>query len=106
MAATDTGILRSKSGAKAYKLFGGGGLHQLVTPSGGRLWRWKCRFEGTVRQLALCSYPTVPLAGAREHQAAVRKRLANGIDPMAERKAGKTAVTVATESTPPTPLNG
>ena len=66
MALTDTEIRRSKPGDKAYKLFDGGGLHLLVTPAGGRLWRWKYRFDGTERQLALGSYPELTLAEARE----------------------------------------
>jgi len=99
MALTDTEIRRSKPAEKAYKLFDSGGLHLLVTPSGGRLWRWKYRFEGTEKQLALGSYPALSLADARERHAKARKQLANGIDPMAERKAEKTAVLVATEHT-------
>jgi integrase len=99
MALTDTEIRRSKPADKAYKLFDSGGLHLLVTPSGGRLWRWKYRFEGTEKQLALGSYPALSLADARERHAKARKQLADGIDPMAERKAEKTAVLVATEHT-------
>jgi len=99
MALTDTEIRRSKPAVKAYKLFDSGGLHILVTPSGGRLWRWKYRFEGTEKQLALGSYPGLSLADARGRQTKARKQLANGIDPMAERKAEKTAVLAATEHT-------
>jgi integrase len=99
MALTDTGIRRSKPAEKPYKLFDGGGLHLLVTPSGGRLWRWKYRFEGTEKQLALGRYPALVLAEARERRDAARKLLANGLDPMAGRKAEKTAERVATEHT-------
>jgi integrase len=99
MVLTDTEIRRSKPAEKAYKLFDGNGLHLLVKPSGSRLWRWKYRFEGTERQLALGSYPTLSLADARERHAIARKQLACGIDPMAERKAEKNAAVVATEHT-------
>lgn len=99
MALTDTAIRRSSPGPKAYKLFDGGGLHLLVTPAGGKLWRWKYRFQGTEKQLAIGSYPEISLADARERHAAARKKLANGIDPMAERVAEKTALKVATEHT-------
>jgi len=37
MALTDTEIRRSKPGDKPYKLSDGGGLHLMVTPSGGKL---------------------------------------------------------------------
>jgi Arm DNA-binding domain len=40
-------------------------------------------------------YPDVPLAQAREHHKEARKLLASGIDPMAQRKADKTAERIA-----------
>ena len=49
--------------------------------------------------MALGRYPEVALADARERRDAARKRIANGIDPMAERIAEKTAVKEATEHT-------
>ena len=89
MALTDTAIRRSKPAETPYKLFDGGGLHLLINPTGGRLWRWKYRFAGAEKLMALGRYPEVSLADARERRDAARKRLANGIDPMAERKAEK-----------------
>ena len=99
MALTDTEIRRSKLNDRPYKLSDGGGLHLLIKPSGGRLWRWKYRFEGVEKLMALGRYPEVSLADARERRDLGRKKLASGIDPMAERMAEKTAVTVATEHT-------
>jgi integrase len=49
--------------------------------------------------MALGTYPELSLADARERHAMARKQLVNGIDPMGERKAEKTAVVVATEHT-------
>jgi integrase len=99
MALTDTEIRRSKPAERPYKLSDGGGLHVLITQAGGKLWRWKYRFDGAEKLMALGRYPEVALADARERRDAARKRLANGIDPMAERMAEKTAVKVATEHT-------
>ncbi len=99
MALTDTEIQRSKPADKPYKLSDSGGLHLLITPSGGKLWRWKYRFDGAEKLMALGRYPEVALADARERRDASRKKLANGIDPMAERMAEKTAVKVATDHT-------
>jgi hypothetical protein len=42
-------------------------------------------------------YPDVSLAIAREHHGDARKLLASGVDPMAQRKAEKTADRVASE---------
>ena len=99
MALTDTEIRRSKPAERPYKLSDGGGLHLLVTPAGGKLWRWKYRFDGTEKLMTLGRYPDIALAEARERRDAARKKLANDIDPMAERMAEKTAVKEATEHT-------
>ncbi len=99
MALTDTEIRRSKPAERPYKLSDGGGLHLLITQAGGKLWRWKYRFDGAEKLMALGRYPEVSLAGARERRDAARRRLTNGIDPMAERMAEKTAVKEATEHT-------
>ncbi len=99
MALTDTEIRRSRPSERPYKLSDNGGLHLLITPAGGKLWRWKYRFDGAEKLMALGRYPDVALADARERRDAARKRLANGIDPMAERMAEKTAVKIATEHT-------
>ena len=55
--------------------------------------------SGPLHHGLLGQYPDVALAEARERHNTARKRLANGIDPMAERMAEKTAVKVATEHT-------
>jgi hypothetical protein len=65
----------------ARKVFDGAGLYLLVTPKGGRCWRYAYRFAGRRKTLSLGIYPDVPvdLASAR-HQFA-RNLLAHGIDP-------------------------
>ena len=99
MALTDTEIRRSKPAQRPYKLSDGAGLHLLITQAGGKLWRWKYRFDRAEKLMALGRYPEVSLSEARERRDAARKRLASGIDPMAARMAEKTAVKVATEQT-------
>ena len=49
--------------------------------------------------MTLGRYPEISLADARDRRDEARKLLANGTDPMAERKAEKTAAIVATEHT-------
>lgn len=91
MALTDTEARKAKPTAKPYKLADSGGLHLAVMPSGGKLWRWKYRFEGREKLMALGGYPEVSLAEARGRHADGRRLLVAGIDPMARRKAAKAA---------------
>ena len=48
--------------------------------------------------MSLGKYPAVSLALARERHAEARKLLATGVDPMAQRKAEKTAEKIAVEN--------
>ena len=80
---------------KQFKLFDERGLFMLVTPAGGRLWRLRYRLNGVEKLLALGAHPDVPLKRAREKREEARKLIADGIDPIAQRKAER-AVTVET----------
>ena len=92
MALTDTTIRQqARPQAKAFKLADGGGLFLYVTPKGGRLWRWKYRYDGKEKVMSFGAYPAVTLAQARELHRQGREVLAAGVDPMAERKAQKQA---------------
>jgi integrase len=88
---TDTEIRKAKPKAAAYQMTDGRGLFLWVTPTGGKLWRWKYRFDGAGKQMSYGQYPDVPLLDARERHAEARKILASGVDPMAKRKAEKAA---------------
>jgi integrase len=82
---------KAKPKDKPYKLADERGLYLLVTPTGGKLWRFDYRFEGKRKTLAFGGYPDVSLADAREKRDEARKLLAQEIDPSAKRKAEKTA---------------
>lgn len=98
MALTDTEIRRAKAMEKAYSMSDGGGLYLWITPAGGKLWRWGYCYEGKEKLMSFGKYPDVTLALARERHGAARKLLATGVDPMAQRKAEKTAERVAVEN--------
>jgi integrase len=98
MALFDTKIKGVKPSGKQIKLFDAGGLFLLVTPKGGKLWRFKYRFDRKEKLLALGAYPEITLAEARERRDKARKQLANDIDPGAVRKAMKEAETEETET--------
>lgn len=91
MALTDTTIRKAKPRDAAYRLSDGGGLYLLIAPAGGKLWRWKYRFDSKEKLMSFGSYPDVSLSSARERHLEARKLLATGTDPMAERKAEKAA---------------
>lgn len=93
MALTDVAIRKIKAADKPQRLFDGGGLYLEIMPTGGRLWRWKYRYAGKEKRLALGAYPAITLAEARISQAAARKLLANGVDPGLQRKLNKAANT-------------
>jgi hypothetical protein len=44
-----------------YKIFDGGGLFLLVTPSGGKLWRFKYRHDKKEKNSQLALIPKFPL---------------------------------------------
>jgi len=91
MKLTDINIKKAKPGDKVRKLSDGGGLFMQIELTGGKLWRYKYRFGGKQKLLALGKYPDVPLQEARKRHQEAREQLAQGIDPAAAKKAVKTA---------------
>ena len=71
---------------KPYKLADSGGLCLLVNPSGAKLWRWRYRYAGKEKMMALGEFPIVTLKDVRERHFEAKRTLSSGIDPMAERK--------------------
>jgi integrase len=90
-ALSESRIRTAKPAAKPYKLFDERGLFLLVTPAGGRLWRFRYRLGGVERLLTLGAYPDVPLKRAREKRDEARKLVADGVDPSARRQAERSA---------------
>lgn len=92
MALTDIQIKRAKPQDKPYKLNDGQGLSLLINPDGSKGWRFRFRFAGKARLMSFGSYDLLSLAEAREKREVARKQVANGIDPVEERKAQKLAL--------------
>lgn len=67
----------------------GYGLSLLVETGGGKLWRFDYRRPGSGKRntLSLGTYPDVSLKRARDKRDAMRRALADGIDPGEQRKA-------------------
>lgn len=75
--------------SKTYKVADEKGLYLEVTPTGAKRWRLKYRFEGKEKLLSVGVYPDVSLKQARERREALRKQIADGINPAEARKAEK-----------------
>ena len=88
----DLKIKSAKPEEKDYKLFDEKGLFLHVKKSGGKLWRFKYRFEGKEKLLSIGSYPEISLAEAREKRAGARKQVVQGVDPSELKKIAKTAL--------------
>jgi integrase len=97
-ALTDVKVKQAKADTTARKMFDGGGLFLQVTPSGGKLWRWKYRYQGAGRLMALGQYPEISLTLARKRHSEGRELLATGVDPIAQKKADKLRAREAAEN--------
>jgi integrase len=93
MPLTDVKLRNAKPTAKPYKLSDEKGLFLLVTPTGGRWWRFKYRFAGKEKSLSLGIYPEITLAEARNKLMEARKLLQAGHDPSLVRQVEKRTLT-------------
>jgi hypothetical protein len=71
----------------ARKIVDGRGLYLLVTPNGGRYWRYNYRFDGKHKTLALGVLPEISLEKARARHQVARTLLADGVDPSTRKRA-------------------
>jgi integrase len=95
---SDTKVRTAKPRKNDYKLFDGGGLYLLVTPSGGKYWHFKYRFDEKDKRISFGPYPEISLAEARTKKDEARRQIAHGIDPGGVRKAMKQAETAEAET--------
>lgn len=100
MALTDTACKNAKCPPdKARARFtDAGGLYLEVMPTGGKHWRWKYRWMGKEKRLALGTYPAVGLARARRARDDARITLKGGQDPVQGKKDAKAAALVRMEN--------
>ena len=99
MPLTDIKVRNAKPAARPYKVADGGGLFISIQPTGGKWWRYKYRFGGKEKLLALGAYPDVSLADARERHLQARKALAGGTDPGQIKKETKRHAVLKSENT-------
>ena len=89
MPLTDIAMRQAKARDRAYKLADGSGLCLLVQLNGSKWWRYRYRFWGREKMLAVGVYPGTSLSQARAPAAEARKLLDAGKDPGAERVIAK-----------------
>ena len=78
---TELGIKKSKSSIKEKKLYDGKGLYLLLHPNKSKYWRFKYRFLGKEKVLALGVWPNISLTDARMITNEVKIVLKSGQDP-------------------------
>ena len=92
-------IEAAKPRQKPYKLFDGKGLYLEIMPTGSKLWRIRYRIGEKDRRISIGDFDEVSLKEAREEHSKVRKQLRQGLDPVAVRRAERTAKQVDTFET-------
>lgn len=99
MALTHVQCKQAPATDKPYKLAGGGGLYLLVNPNGQKYWRYKYRFGGKEKTLALGVFPEVSLSSVTATHKAAREVLASGRNPARVKKDKEQAAKISQAST-------
>lgn len=68
------------------------GLYLQVLPTGARSWVLRATVGGKRRDMGLGGFPDVTLTGARDAARTARAKIEQGLDPIEERKAAKSAL--------------
>ena len=99
MPLSDAKVRNAKPQNKPYKIADFEGLYLLVTPTGSKCWRFKYRFAGKEKVLALGLYPDLSLSDARDRRGQARKALAAGNDPSDIKREARRMVLDKSENT-------
>lgn len=89
MRLTDIAVKNAKPSDKPTKISDGKGLYLLVHPNGSKYWQAAYRFDGKQKVFSIGTYPAVSLAEARTSLLEMKSLLANGVDPLQQKKALK-----------------
>src|SRR4051794_8464892 len=99
MPLTDATVRSLNPADRTYRRWDDQGLYVEVVPTGSKLWRYKYRYGGKEKRLALGRYPEVKLSIARRDRDIARLQLKNGLDPLLERKRAKASRHAGTVNT-------
>ncbi|EJW1753799.1 tyrosine-type recombinase/integrase [Salmonella enterica subsp. enterica serovar Derby] len=89
MRLTDIAVKNAKPSDRQIKLSDGKGLYLLVHPNGSKYWQAAYRYDGKQKVFSIGTYPSVSLSEARTSLLEMKSLLANGIDPLQQKKAAK-----------------
>lgn len=84
--------LAFRNATKPGKYQDGDGLFLLVKPSGARSWLLRAQVDGKRREFGIGPAADIGLAEARERAATIRKQFRDGIDPVAAKRAARSAL--------------
>ena len=65
---SELAVKNAKPAAKDYTLYDADGLMLLVKTTGGKLWRFKYRFSGFEKRMAMETYPELSLQDAPRNE--------------------------------------
>lgn len=99
MALSDAAIRHAKPTGTDYTLGDIDGLSLAVGSSGGRSWHFRFTWHGKQKRMSLGTYPEVTLREARALRDEARKLLAQGINPLVQRRNKREADRLAEENT-------
>ena len=92
---SDAACRSAKPTERPYKLFDGDGLYLLVQPNGRKGWRLRyVKPDGREGLTSLGNYPVVGLADARRKRLEAKRQLAEGIDPVEQKRKAKTQTVI------------
>lgn len=95
MALSDAKVKAAKPKERRYKITDEKSMFLLVAPNGSKYWQLKYRYNNKEKILQIGTYPDTSLADARKERDSARSLIAQGIDPMSQRKAEKAAKLIA-----------
>jgi len=91
-ALTDKAVQAAQPREKQYGISDGDSLTLIVRPTGAKLWWFRYRYGGKAKTLSIGVYPVISLREARDRVFEAKKKLANNIDPSAEKLAVRAAI--------------
>ena len=85
--------------SKPWKLNDERGLHLLISPNGSKRWHLRYSFQGEKKKISFGPFPDVSLKSARAKRDEARTMVAEGVDPLQQRRERKLEAKVASRHT-------